>query len=321
MRRMLRTQSARLSWVAFLAIVATALACSTAGPQRTPGPLPPGAEAMSLLGVALRSPGVPTAPVEKADAALAAAPSDPDLLLAAAGARATAWRFREAIALYSRGIELHPQDARFYRFRGHRYLTVRQFEDGVRDLDRAAQLDSTNFDVVYHQGLAHYLLGHFGRAADAYGKCLGFASNSALREAEARGAYRTGYRSCMRIATDDEARVAMTDWAWRANMRAGRREAADRLLATVHEGMKVTTNLSYFENLMLYRGVRSADAVLAAASADSVRYSTSGYAVGSWYLLRGDSARARDMFEKVAHSPHWNGFGVIAAEVELVHRR
>jgi tetratricopeptide (TPR) repeat protein len=264
---------------------------------------------------------MPTAPVAEADAALAAAPNDADRILAAAGARATAWRFREAIDLYSRGIALHPTDARFYRFRGHRYLTLRRFNEGMRDLDRAATLDSTNFDVVYHQGLAHYLLGHFARAADAYGKCLAFAGNEALRAREARGEYRQGYRSCMRIATDDDARVSMTDWAWRANMRAGRRAVADRLLATVREGMTVTANRSYYENLLLYAGARTEDQVLASAAGDSVRFSTSGYAVGNWHLVRGDTARARAMFERVANSQHWNGFGVIAAEAELVRRK
>ncbi|MBL8983712.1 MAG: hypothetical protein JNL26_16110, partial [Gemmatimonadetes bacterium] len=128
-------------------------------------PAPPGAEGVSLLGTVLRAPAMPDAPVRAADEALARSPNDAELLLAAAGARATAWRFREAIALYTRGAELHPGDARFLRFRGHRFLTLRQFEDGQRDLDRAARMDSTNFDVVYHQGLAHYLLGHYDRAA------------------------------------------------------------------------------------------------------------------------------------------------------------
>jgi PAS domain-containing protein len=63
------------------------------------------------------------------------------------------------------------------------------------------------------------------------------------------------------------------------------------------------------------------DLQLTAAAVDSVRFSTSGYAVGAWHLIQGDSARARALFERVANSPHWNGFGVIAAEVELVRRK
>ena len=283
--------------------------------------IPPGAEGVSLLGAPLRPPALPEGPVRVADSALSRSPNDPELLLAAAGARATAWRFREAIALYSRGVTQFPDDARFLRFRGHRYLTVRQFEDGRRDLDRAAAMDSTNFDVVYHQGLAHYLLGRYDRAADAYAKCLGFASNDALRAREAQGAYRAGYRSCMRIATDPEARVSMTDWAWRANARAGRTAEANRLLGTIAESMTVTTNRSYYENLLMSKGTRSADEVLQWARSDSVRFSTSGYAVAAWLVMRGDSARGWTLMEEIARGPHWNGFGAMGGEVDLVRRR
>jgi tetratricopeptide (TPR) repeat protein len=293
-------------------------ACQRASTART---MAPGVEAVSLLGVPLRTPSNPDGPIRAADSALARSPNDAELLLAAAGARATAWRFREAISLYSRGAALHPTDARFLRFRGHRYLTVRQFEDGKRDLDRAAVMDSTNFDIVYHQGLAHYLLGHFGRAADAYAKCLGFGANDALRAKEARGEYRAGYRSCMRTATDPEALVSMTDWAWRANARAGRQAEAARLLGTVQESMKVSTNRSYFENLLMYKGSRTPDQVLEWAKSDSVRFSTSGYAVASWLLMKGDSARGWPLMEEIARGPHWNGFGAIGAEVEVARRR
>lgn len=293
-------------------------ACQRAAPTPT---IETGVEAVSLLGTTLRTPSYPDAPVRAADSALARSPNDADLLLAAAGARATAWRFREAIAMYSRGAALHPNDARFLRFRGHRYLTVRQFQDGARDLDRAAVMDSTNFDIVYHQGLAHFLLGHYGRAADAYGKCLGFAANEALRAKEARGEYRTGYRSCMRTGTDNDALVSMTDWAWRANARAGRQAEAARLLDTVQESMKVSSNRSYLENLLMYKGRRTPDQVLEWARSDSVRFSTSGYAVASWFLMKGDSSRGWALMDEIARGPHWNGFGAISAEVDVSRRR
>jgi tetratricopeptide (TPR) repeat protein len=243
------------------------------------------------------------------------------MLLAAAAARAAAWKFREAIDLYSRGIALYPNDARFYRFRGHRYITLRRFRAGARDLDRAAQIDSTNFDIAYHQGLAHYLMGHFAPAAAIYGKCLAFASNDALRAREASGVYGRGYRSCMGTGTDVESRVSMTDWYWRALMRAGRTADASRALESFHDGMRVTTNISYYENVLMYKGLRSPEQVLTAASSDSVRFSTSGYAVANYLLLQGDVPRGREMLRRVATSPHWNGFGVVAAEADIVAKR
>jgi tetratricopeptide (TPR) repeat protein len=276
---------------------------------------------VSLLGAPLRAPALPLDAVTRADSALRASPNDPDLLLAAAAARATAWKFRDAIDLYSRGITLYPNDARFYRFRGHRYITLRRFQDGARDLDRAARIDSTNFDIAYHQGLAHYLMGHFAPAAAIYGKCLAFASNDVLRAREASGAYGRGYRSCMGTANDVESRVSMSDWYWRALMRDGRAGDAARAVESFREGMQVTTNVSYYENILMYKGLRTPEQVLAAASADSVRFSTSGYAVANYLLLKGEVSRGREMLQRVANSPHWNGFGVVAAEADIVAKR
>jgi len=35
--------------------------------------------------------------------------------------------YEDAIRIFSKGIALHPDDARMYRHRGHRYITVRCF--------------------------------------------------------------------------------------------------------------------------------------------------------------------------------------------------
>jgi len=40
-------------------------------------------------------------------------------------------RFREAIAVYSIGIDGHPEDSRLYRHRGHRFISIRLFERAV----------------------------------------------------------------------------------------------------------------------------------------------------------------------------------------------
>jgi len=49
-------------------------------------------------------------------------------------------RFNDAIAIYTRGIQQHPDEARLYRHRGHRYITIRKFDLAIADLRRASQL-------------------------------------------------------------------------------------------------------------------------------------------------------------------------------------
>ena len=45
---------------------------------------------------------------------------------------------------------------------------------------------------------------------------------------------------------------------------------------------------------------------------------TLAYGLGNWYLVRGDTVKAREWFERsVKASGGWPGFGFILSEVEL----
>ena len=44
---------------------------------------------------------------------------------------------------------------------------------------------------------------------------------------------------------------------------------------------------------------------------------TYGYGVGHWYLVNGQRARAREIFERVVSGAQWPAFGFMAAEAEL----
>ena len=157
------------------------IAAATAASQTPP-------EATSLLGKPLVPAPQPESQRLRNEENLASAKAvfdnDPS------SAEATIWlgrrtaylgRFRDAIAIYTRGIERHPSDARFLRHRGHRYITVRELDRAVADLSKAAALvknrpDETepdgqpnakniptstlNTNIYYHLGLAHYLRGN-----------------------------------------------------------------------------------------------------------------------------------------------------------------
>ena len=49
-------------------------------------------------------------------------------------------RFTEAIEIYTRAIETHPDEPRLYRHRGHRYITIRKPDLAIKDLQKAAEL-------------------------------------------------------------------------------------------------------------------------------------------------------------------------------------
>jgi tetratricopeptide (TPR) repeat protein len=218
-------------------------------------------------------------------------------------------RYHEAVDAFTKGIELYPDNPWFYRFRGHRYITLRDFDEAVADLTKAAALirgkadeeepsgvggspSTLHFSVWYHLGLAHYLKGDFQRAIDAY-------------------------LECMKVSTDDESKVATSDWLYMAYRRAGKDAEAAKVLEPVREGMPIEENTAYYQRLLMYKGLVKPDAVLNPEKAEPLQVATQGYGVANWYLYNGDKARAREVLEKVVAVGYWPAFGHIAAEVEL----
>jgi hypothetical protein len=57
--------------------------------------------------------------------------------------------------------------------------------------------------------------------------------------------------------------------------------------------------------------------VFTPADTADVQVATLSFGVGNWYLVRGDTAKARTWFERSIKSGGWPGFGFIMSEVEL----
>jgi hypothetical protein len=78
---------------------------------------------------------------------------------------------------------------------------------------------------------------------------------------------------------------------------------------------------AYAQRLRLYRGEIGPDEVITAADTADVQRATLAFGVGNWFLVRGDTARARSHFERSVSSGGWPGFGFILSEVELRRMR
>jgi tetratricopeptide (TPR) repeat protein len=251
--------------------------------------------------------------IEKADKALAANPASLDLLLEAGRARDSVWRYNDAIEIYSKVIERAPNDVRGYRFRGHRYVSTRRFDQAVADLEKAASLAPTSFDVAYHLALAYFLRGQFDRAASVYRGCL-----EAKKPA---GPLPEGWRDCSTVATgDDESRIAISDWLYRSLRRAGKHDEARTLAGTIAEGLAIKENEAYYRALLFYKGLRTEEQVLDPASFETTTGVTTGFGVGNYYLVEGQTEKACKVFRRLVEADQWNGFGFIAAETELTRK-
>jgi tetratricopeptide (TPR) repeat protein len=240
-------------------------------------------------GVEYRSLPDPDA-VKKARAALDADPKNITRIIDLGVAQSGARQFREAIVTFTRGLEIEPNNALLLRWRGHRYLSVREFDRAFADLTRGAGIDSTIYGIWYHLGIVQYLRGDFAEAAASFAKA-------------------------QPIAPDAGELAGSTDWLWMSLSRAGRVAEAKAMLDKRPDSKPVTN--AYTRRLQLYRGEIGPDAVVTATDTEDVQVATLAYGLGNWYLVRGDKAEARKWFERSIKSGGWPGFGFIVSEVEL----
>jgi tetratricopeptide (TPR) repeat protein len=247
----------------------------------------------SPSGVAYSS-QVDTGAVARAESALVAEPRNVNRIIQLGVAQSGARQFREAIETFTRGLAIEPENPMLYRWRGHRYLSVRELDRAMADLTRGFQLDSTNYGVLYHLGIVRYARGDFAGAADAFAR----AQRRAPEAGELAGS---------------------TDWLWMSLMRAGRADEARAMLERRPDSLQ-TTN-AYARRLRLYRGEIAPDSVLTAADTADVQAATLSYGIGNWYLVRGDTTRAREWFERSVRSGGWPAFGFILSEIELRRSR
>jgi len=243
----------------------------------------------SPVGVEYRS-QPDTGAVARAERALAADPDNVQLMIQLGVAQSGVRRFREAIETFTRGLAIEPGNPMLYRWRGHRYLSVRELDRAQGDLLRGYGLDSTNYGILYHLGIVRFARGDFAGAADAFAR----AQPRAPEGGELAGS---------------------TDWLWMALSRAGRIAEAQAMLARRPDSLPAAN--AYARRLQLYRGQIGPDAVFTPADTGDVQVATLSFGVGNWYLVRGDTARARTWFERSVASGGWPGFGFIMSEIEL----
>jgi tetratricopeptide (TPR) repeat protein len=247
----------------------------------------------SPAGVEYRS-QADTGAIARAESALVADPGNVDKIIALGVAQSGVRQFREAIRTFTRGLAIEPNNALLLRWRGHRYLSVRQFDSAMADLTRGARLDSTIYGMWYHLGVLRFAKGDFAGAAEAFAR------------AQPR-------------APDGGELAGSTDWLWMSLMRAGRPAEAAAMLARRPDSLAATN--AYVRRLKLYRGEIGPNEFFTPADTSDVQVATLSYGLGNWYLVRGDTARARECFERSIKSGGWPAFGFIVSEIELQRLR
>lgn len=224
-------------------------------------------------------------------------------------------QYKEAIEMLTDGIKKYPKDARMYRHRGHRNITLRCFDEAIADLEKAAKLIKGRSDEIepdgipnerniptstlqsniwYHLGLAYYLKGDFQRAINAYNECEKVSKNSDML-------------------------VATKHWQYMTLRRLGKRDEAFAAIKDVPDELDIIENQDYYKLVRLYKGTASGETLLNEfeGADDNVNRASIGYGLGNRLLYHDKPAEAKAIFEKIVAGKQWASFGYIAAEVEL----
>lgn len=316
-----RRSAARLCSALVLLNASVAVAQPTAA-RSTAAPRAPRFQALSALGDTLRTLPLSEATRARYERQLADArraylktPANLDSIIWYGRRLGYLGRLRESIEIYTRGLVVHPDNAWLLRHRGHRYISVRDFDAAIGDLKRADELTRDKPDEVepdgqpnaqntpigtlksnigYHLALAYYLKGSWGEAADI-----------AQRELTA--------------ATNDDRRVSMAHWLYMALRRAGRTDEAAKVIVPMRRNMRIIENQPYHRLMLLYKGVLPPDSVLVASPTGelSVEDASAAYGVANWHWYNGRRAEAQALWTRIVAGGQWGAFGTIAAEVEL----
>ena len=233
-----------------------------------------------------------TGPIARAKAALEADPRNVQRFIALGVAQSGARQFREAIETFTRGLAIAPNEPMLYRWRGHRNLSVREFDMALADLMHGYQLDSTNYGILYHLGVLRYLTGDFTAASALFAKA-------------------------QRRAPDGGELAGGTDWLWMSLSRAGRAAEATAMLARRPDTLPTPPGYAYVSRLKLYRGEIAPDVLVSPSDTADVQVATLNYGLGNWYLIQGDTTKATAAFERSVTSGGWPGFGFMVSEAEL----
>lgn len=250
---------------------------------------------------------------EEAKSAYHANPEDVDALIWYGRRTAYLGQYNQAIAIFSEGIEKFPNEPRLYRHRGHRYISIREYDRAISDLKRASELiegtvdeiepdgmpnaqnipvSSLHGNIWYHLGLAYYLNHQYDNAYTAYLRCRESGNH---------------YDNI----------VSSTHWLYMIQQRLGNPAKADSLLAPIHADSTVIENQSYADLCRLYKGWIPVDSLIFAGegspSNDAVRYG-----VANWYLYNGDTAKAKQLMEELVITKAFSSFGYVAAESDLI---
>ena len=222
--------------------------------------------------------------------------------------------YETAIDIYSKGTIKYPKDARFYRHRGHRFISTRCFELAIKDFKKAVGLtrykdneiepdglpnalgiptSTLQGNIYYHLGLTYYIQKKYHKA-------------------------RYAYEICLKLAENNDSYIAAANWLYVIYRHLGQDRRASKLLSTINDDMNLIENHSYHTILKLHQGkLDPVDLENEIMNGQSLANTTLAFGLGNYYSINDNEQKAQSLFDMITKGNQWSAFGYIVAESRL----
>ncbi len=304
----------KITTILFLSLLISCTSKKTETESVSQAPEP---EAISFSGKPLYAKQADSTSIAKSDSLIAAVRSKSELteddFITLGRSKVGISQFRKAVEIYSEGLAKYPNSYKLLRYRGHRYINLRQLENAIPDLLKAEELirpepevyeyDATGkqgatyqHQIWYHIGLYHFLKGDYAASASAFEKSLATAH-----------------------AGGDLA--GSSDWLYNAYMRLGETDKAAKVARPFVLDFNIENkDYPYFRRLLLFNGVIKPEELVDAnkpIAEMTLLEMTKLYGLANWNAYQGNADTANALYKKILESTEWAGFAYASAELDV----
>lgn len=224
-------------------------------------------------------------------------------------------RYRDAVEHYSKELAARGPEPHLLRHRGHRWISLRDFDQAIADLGMAYDITPWGPPELEPDGIPTpagprtTLQGNI-----RYHLALAFFLAELLPEA------RLAWLDALSHAVNDDDCVSTLYWLTITCAESGDREGVQRALSFVRLDMDVRENFVYHALLCVFAGLAPEDTLQPGRGnlGKDVDEATLGFgrAMHARHFLR-DEDRARELLRHTVSLPARSAFGFIAAEALL----
>jgi tetratricopeptide (TPR) repeat protein len=216
-------------------------------------------------------------------------------------------RWEEAIEVFTRGLGLHPESYKLYRFRARHRARNRQLDLAIEDYRRAAELIAGQQDSFEPDGIInarnqflgtyksniYYYLGQTSYAVGDYETTVSEMTRSALEP----------------LGPSEDRKVSTAYWLYLAHRKLGQEEQARAAVAEVADDWEMIENLTYYQAVLYFKGLRTEEELL--PEGDSIIK----FAIAMEKSFRGEQEAAEQMWLDIVNA---SAQGFWPAEAELL---